>query len=250
MNASENTVDLENFACICAGDYSMEYPYISEGKKINITETLIKIKKEFDLTSNYDMIQNSWECESHGKQDKSEGLSVHCKYLGSWAGYHIIFRTWSGIGAPHTWSNIGMYSIKDNELFTKKVIFAGCDANDGICSTPIFDAKGNIYFYANLSIHTIAEVCGIDTRRIKESKLYQGANEFWNLSRCEYNIKSGKLRILSILIDPNMLKDCPEDIKNLFPSFLKSIKKGEMFYISGSQLPKFFNNFKNSYLKL
>ena len=248
MNASENTVNLENFARISAGDYSMEDPYIFEGKKINIAETLMKIEKEFELNSSHNMIQNSWECESHGRQDKSEGLSVHCEYLGSWAGCHIIFRSWSGIGAPHTWSNIGIYSIKNDELFTKKIIFSGCNANNGIHSAPIFDGKGNIYFYANLSIHTVAEVCGIDMNKINESKLYQGANEFWNISRCEYNIRSGKLRILSILIDPNILKDCPPDIKNLLSSFSKAPTSGEMFYISGSEIPKFLQKFKNNYV--
>ena len=249
-NTFATNVDLKDFCTICAYDQSMEDPYILEGKTIRTNKILKEIKNDnFSITSSHDLLRNSWDCKLLNREDEQQ-LSAHCEYLGSWAGCDIIFYSKPGQGgAHHSTSSIGMYAIKNNQLHTKKVIFSGIDAEDGIRSGPIFDAKGSIYFYAYLSVNTIAKICGISEKVIEKGPT-QALNSFWNLSRCEYDIKKDRLKILSVLIDPNMLKDCSDEIKNIVPySFKKFVKEGEMLYVSGSQLPGFLQKFKRNYLR-
>lgn len=180
--------NLKDICCISTHDNYFTSP------AINIRNTVAEIKKQNNVDFYYDFVNDEWVCTSIDNETHSK-IKASCKYLGTWHGQDLIFRRWNGDFSGH-FTDILLCSVKNGNLNIHKQLLQGDRALDGIVSTPIFDGKNSIYFYCNLSTATFKNLKGIKER----DNTFQGAQDFWNVSKCVYNLETNKLEIIEVTI--------------------------------------------------
>ncbi len=204
--------------------------------------------------NNEKTVENALKFQKKEKIDYTNSAYITCGYLGIWNGKHIITRE-CNTGGSGTFTDIVQCSIEKENLFIDDVLLVGDRALDGIvgCSMecvadcpdrPHMDSNGNLYLKMQLSIPTIASLAGVSEKDV-ETGPYQGAQDFWNVSECVYDLKTKKLEIISMNI--NFEEQFTSDVEKIlgitFPNHGKTVR------VEKNEIGKFLNKFKAAYLK-
>lgn len=189
----------------------------------------------------YDKIDRN-ECTSGKLESDKKKAYITCCYLGNLNGKHIVMRSYNS-GGSGTFTDIVQCLIEKENLYIQDVSMLGDRALDGIVGYPYLGSNGNLYLKMRPSISTIASLAGVPNKDI-ETGPFQGAQDFWNISECVYNLNTGKLEIISMEINFENSSDVAKILEEIFPNHKKTIS------IDKDEMPEFLNKFKSAYLKL
>ena len=238
---SLGVINSENIACVSAcGNY-----FVQEGREINIRQVIEDMRKDNNADFSYDSVSGRGICNRVGKTDDFDRTRAICKYLGSRNGKYIVFRYIDG-NFSGRFTDIIIFSLKNNKMKIHEILFPGDRALDGIKSDPVFDGRDRIYFDAYLSFDTFAGLSGINPE-ISEKIPNQAAQNYWNVSKCVYNLETEKLTLLSVFIKADSGNS--EFLKKLIPEFEK-FQKNDGLRISKKEIPQFLKTLKNNMLQM
>ncbi len=181
------------------------------------------------------------KCASEKLESDEKRAYVKCCYLGNLNGKHVIMRSYNS-GGSGTFTDIVQCLIEKENLYIQNVSMLGDRALDGIVGYPRLGSNGDLYLKMRPSISTVASLAGVPNKDI-ETGPFQGAEDFWNVSECIYNLNTGKLEIISMEIDFENSSDVTKILEEVFPNHEKTIR------IEKNGMPEFLNKFKSAYLK-
>jgi len=181
-------------------------------------------------------------CVSEKQESEEKMAYITCCYLGKLNGKHIVMRSYNS-GGSGNFTDIVQCSIKKENLYIHDVSMLGDRALDGIVDHPRLGSDGNLYLKMRPSISTVASLAGVSSQDI-ELGPFQGAQDFWNVSKCIYNLNTGKLEIISMEIDFENSSNIAEILREIFPNQEKTIR------VEYKEMPEFLNKFKSAYLNL
>lgn len=182
------------------------------------------------------------KCASGKLESDEKRAYVTCCYLGNLNGNHVIMRSYNS-GGLGTFTDIVLCLIEKENLYIQDILMLGDRALDGIVGYPYLGSNGNLYLKMRPSISTVASLAGVPNKDIEKGH-FQGAQDFWNVSECIYNLNTGKLEIISMEIDFENSSDITKILEEIFPNHEKTTR------IEKDKMPEFLNKFKSAYPKL
>ena len=139
------------------------------------------------------------KCISEKLESDKKRAYIKCCYLGRLNDKHVIMRSYNS-GGSGSFTDIVQCLIEKENLYIHDMSMLGDRALDGIVGYPRLGSNGNLYLQMRPSISTIASLAGVPSKDIETGPI-QGAQDFWNVSECIYNLNTGKLKIISMEID-------------------------------------------------
>ncbi|MBO4405740.1 MAG: hypothetical protein J5821_03340 [Alphaproteobacteria bacterium] len=255
--ASREDISIANFVLENILRLSFDDNYFMEaGQNFKITSPYGELEKKVvknDLESHrITTIYNATRednCISGKLESDEKSAYVRCCYLGRLNGKHVIMRAYN-TGGSGTFTDIVQCSIEKENLHIEDISMLGDRAFDGIVDCPRLGRDGKLYLKMRTSIYTFAEMAGVSDKDIKTGP-FQASQDFWNVSKCIYDLRTKKLEIVSVDIDFTDMNfeepstsDVAKILKMIFPSHGKTVR------IEKDNMPEFLRKFKSAYLKL
>lgn len=214
--------------------------FMEKGQKFRIISADKKERmKDSSKSQHADLFRD--KCTSGKLESDKKKAYIACCYLGKLNGNHVIMRSYNS-GGSGFFTDIVQCLIEKENLYIQDVSMLGDRALDGIVGYPRLGSNGDLYLKMRPSISTIASLAGVPNKDI-ETGPFQGAQDFWNISECVYNLNTGKLEIISMEIDFENSSDVAKILKEIFPSHEKTVR------VEKNEIPDFLNKFKSAYLK-
>ena len=177
----------------------------------------------------------------NGYSFDSDGQTSGCTYLGYFNGHHVISRYCYNTFGTSRYSDITLCSTDGKALRIDKLLLCGDRGIDGIEDCSLTE-DGRILVDMHLSIHTLARICGV----IEDSKNepWQTHLDYWNVSKCEYNLTNDKLSLIAISITPY---DSGSDVMQILKKAIPNLSDRQV-NIGTNDISDFLRDFKLAYL--
>ena len=191
------------------------------------------------FAANIDITDESISSSGYGFN--SGWMTSGCSYLGYFNGHHVVSRSFS-TGGSGRFSDIVLCSTDGNALRIDKIILRGDRARDGVEGEPSLTKDGRILVDMHLSIDTLARICGVSED--SENEPWQAYSEYWNVSKCEYNLTNDKLSLIAISITPyEGERPVMQILKKAIPNL-----GDQQVNVGPNNISDFLRDFKSAYM--